>query len=108
MKRGSLAGLYKATEIYMLQDRSEDNIDTWAFLDRRLDSLQTFGKIVRNVSAVKTCDKNGIGCILRVIIAVITVVISIMLYLTDKGEHKNVCFNPFTAMTSLGNGQRKC
>ena len=56
-KRGSLAGLYKATEIYMLQDRSEDNIDTWAFLDRRLDSLQTFGKIVRNVSAMKTFEK---------------------------------------------------
>ena len=56
-KRGSLAGLYKATEIYMLQDRSEDNIDTWAFLERRLDSLQTFGKIVRNVSAMKTFEK---------------------------------------------------
>ena len=36
------------------------------------------------------------------------VVISIMPYRTDKGEHKNVCFNPFTAKTSLGNGQWKC
>ena len=51
--------MYKATEIYMLQDRSEDNADTWAFLDRRLDNLQTFGKVVRNVSEMNmlgTCD----------------------------------------------------
>ena len=41
----------------MLQDKSEDNVDTWAFLDRRLDGLQTFGKIVRNVSVMKTFEK---------------------------------------------------
>ena len=36
-KRAIVSNLYVATEIYMLQDTSEDNEDTWEFLDRRLD-----------------------------------------------------------------------
>lgn len=36
-----LATIYKATELYMLQDTSEDHKETWLFLDRRIkDALQ--------------------------------------------------------------------
>ena len=49
----TLAGVYKATEIYMLQDSSEDNTNTWAFLDRRIDDLQTAGKAARNVRSIE-------------------------------------------------------
>lgn len=36
-----LATIYKATELYMLQDTSEDYKETWLFLDRRIkDALQ--------------------------------------------------------------------
>lgn len=36
-----LATIYKATELYMLQDTSEDHKETWLFLERRIkDTLQ--------------------------------------------------------------------
>lgn len=31
-----LATIYKATELYMLQDTSEDHKETWLFLERRI------------------------------------------------------------------------
>jgi ubiquinone biosynthesis protein COQ9 len=43
-KRGLLAGVFSATVLYWLNDRSEDNADTWDFLDRRLRDVATFGK----------------------------------------------------------------
>jgi len=39
-KRISLAAVYGATEVFMLQDRSPNFEETWAFLDRRLGDLQ--------------------------------------------------------------------
>ncbi len=38
-KRLSLAGLYSTTVLYWLEDTSEDHADTWAFLDRRIDTV---------------------------------------------------------------------
>jgi ubiquinone biosynthesis protein COQ9 len=35
-KRGLLAGVYSATVVYWLEDRSEGFADTWTFLDRRI------------------------------------------------------------------------
>ena len=35
---------YTATEVFMMQDNSEDFHDTWQFLDRRLDDVATLGK----------------------------------------------------------------
>lgn len=35
-KRATLAGVYAATLLYWLDDRSEGHAETWAFLDRRL------------------------------------------------------------------------
>ena len=43
-KRMSLGAVYKATEIYMLQDESDDFEQTWEFLDNRLKDMATFGK----------------------------------------------------------------
>jgi ubiquinone biosynthesis protein COQ9 len=42
-KRLTLAAVYKSTEIYMVQDKSPNLTDTWAFLDNRLGDLQKFG-----------------------------------------------------------------
>lgn len=39
-----LATIYKTTELYMLQDTSEDHKETWLFLERRIkeaSQLQT-------------------------------------------------------------------
>jgi ubiquinone biosynthesis protein COQ9 len=35
-KRGLLAGVYAATVLYWINDRSPDSAESWAFLDRRI------------------------------------------------------------------------
>ena len=42
-KRAILAGVYAATVLYWLDDKSEDRADTWAFLDRRLADAVRLG-----------------------------------------------------------------
>jgi len=49
-KRLLLAAIYKSAEIYMLQDQSQDKIDTMNFLERRINDFQTFGSIQNTVS----------------------------------------------------------
>lgn len=39
-KRAALAGVYKSTELSMIQDQSPDFEDTWQFLDRRIRDIQ--------------------------------------------------------------------
>lgn len=37
VRRIALAGIYKVTELYMLQDKSPDYEETWKFLKKQLD-----------------------------------------------------------------------
>lgn len=48
-KRGLLAGVYTATELYMLTDYSPEFADTWDVLDRRLKDVMTIGKVMGQV-----------------------------------------------------------
>lgn len=43
-KRMLLAGVQATTLLYWLEDRSEDNADSWAFLDRRIEDVMRVGK----------------------------------------------------------------
>ena len=43
-KRATLAGVYSATLLYWLNDRSEGSEATWSFLDRRIDEVMAFEK----------------------------------------------------------------
>lgn len=43
-KRATLAGIYTATLLYWLEDRSEDFADTREFIDRRLAGVARFGE----------------------------------------------------------------
>ncbi|XP_022241266.1 ubiquinone biosynthesis protein COQ9, mitochondrial-like [Limulus polyphemus] len=52
-KRLSLAAVYKATELCFLQDSSSDYVDTWEFLDRRIDDIQYFGKTVKQAQQTR-------------------------------------------------------
>ena len=52
-KRGSLAAIYKASELHMLQDKSDDFTNTWHFLDRRIENMASFGKLVRQTAEGK-------------------------------------------------------
>jgi len=44
-KRMSLAAVMTSTDIFMIQDSSENYRETWAFLDRRLDDLKMIPQI---------------------------------------------------------------
>ncbi|MBL8667398.1 MAG: COQ9 family protein [Rhodospirillales bacterium] len=44
-KRLSLAAVYAAVVLYWLDDSSEDFADTWAFLDRRIDTVMLVPKL---------------------------------------------------------------
>jgi ubiquinone biosynthesis protein COQ9 len=50
-KRATLAGIYSATLLYWLEDRSEGFADTKAFLDRRLAELRQLTKVRERLGA---------------------------------------------------------
>ncbi|ETA51095.1 COQ9 family protein [Ponticoccus alexandrii] len=43
-KRATLSGVYGATVLYWLGDESPDHVDTWAFLDRRIEDVMQIEK----------------------------------------------------------------
>ncbi|XP_076286019.1 ubiquinone biosynthesis protein COQ9, mitochondrial isoform X2 [Lasioglossum baleicum] len=49
-RRIVLAGIYKTTELYMLQDNSEDHKQTWNFLDRRIKEATQIHSILTTTS----------------------------------------------------------
>lgn len=51
-KRALLAGVYSATVLYWLNDKSVGAADSWAFLGRRIDEVMQVPKLLGKVSAV--------------------------------------------------------
>lgn len=55
-KRGLLAGVYSATVLYWLEDRSEGFANTWSFLDRRIADVmrvpQALGSIGKRLASL--------------------------------------------------------
>lgn len=49
-RRVVLAGIYKTTELYMLQDHSEDHKLTWQFLERRIKDAIQIRAILSDIS----------------------------------------------------------
>ena len=41
-KRATLSAVYSTTLLFWLGDDSERSVDTWAFLDRRIDNVMQF------------------------------------------------------------------
>lgn len=52
-KRISLGAIYKATEMAMIQDKSDDFRDTWEFLDRRFQDEMDFSNLLKNSNDVQ-------------------------------------------------------
>jgi ubiquinone biosynthesis protein COQ9 len=50
-KRMLLAGVYGATLLYWLNDKSEDGAASWAFLDRRIDDVMQIPKLKSRVQS---------------------------------------------------------
>ncbi|GMF19173.1 unnamed protein product [Phytophthora lilii] len=51
-KRAILTGIYASTELFMLNDKSPNFQDTWAFLDRRVDETIQLGELPQNLNDV--------------------------------------------------------
>lgn len=49
-KRGLLAGVYAATLLYWLNDRSEGCGETWKFLDRRIQNVMEIPKLQKRIA----------------------------------------------------------
>ncbi|KAG9287131.1 hypothetical protein G9A89_001025 [Geosiphon pyriformis] len=60
-KRGELALIYSATELYMTQDKSPDFQETWAFLDRRLQEIAVLGKTIHEINKFSSFFKRSIA-----------------------------------------------
>ena len=61
-KRGLLLGIYSATVLYWLADESEEFCETWSFLERRIDDVQSIPKLGGKVIGRL---KNGLGIMPR-------------------------------------------
>lgn len=57
-RRIVLAGIYKTTELYMLQDNSEDHRKTWNFLERRIKDATQVHTILTTTSDMALPDLN--------------------------------------------------
>jgi ubiquinone biosynthesis protein COQ9 len=50
-KRATLAAIYSSTMLFWLEDQSEDSVETWAFLERRLIDSARIPKLKRELTA---------------------------------------------------------
>jgi ubiquinone biosynthesis protein COQ9 len=64
-KRGLAAAVYGSTELFMLQDQSEDLAETWAFLDERLAEVGTLGRAAGGLKRELSLFAAGAESILR-------------------------------------------
>jgi ubiquinone biosynthesis protein COQ9 len=66
-KRMILTGVHAATLAHWLQDDSDGNADTWAFLDRRIDNVMGIEKAKARIGALvdKLPDPLGVLTLLR-------------------------------------------
>ncbi|KAF9612311.1 hypothetical protein IFM89_038914 [Coptis chinensis] len=65
LKRTALGGLYSATEIYMLTDKSPGFRDTWSFLNNRVKDAFDLGKTVQEAKYLAEAVGVGIGSSLQ-------------------------------------------
>ncbi|KAK9101572.1 hypothetical protein Scep_025002 [Stephania cephalantha] len=60
-KRTALGGIYSATEIYMLTDKSPEFRDTWTFLGHRVKDAFDIGKTIQEAKYLAEAVGEGIG-----------------------------------------------
>lgn len=58
-KRAALATIYSATELYMSQDISPDFVETYRFLDRRLEEAEWVDGAASQVSATMAWERQN-------------------------------------------------
>lgn len=65
-KRAILSGVYSSTVLYWLGDESEDQAETWAFLDRRIGDVMSFEQSKAKINASPLL-RNTVGLPLRLL-----------------------------------------
>lgn len=60
-RRVGLASIYKATELYMLQDNSQDYEKTWKFLDRRVEEARKLHDFLIKSEHATVHIQNAVG-----------------------------------------------
>lgn len=60
-KRAMLTPIYVATVLYWLDDTSEGSIDTWSFLERRIDNAMVLPRMQDRVRSALTMVKSPFG-----------------------------------------------
>ncbi len=58
-KRGLIGGVYVATELFMLTDKSPEYVDTWDFLERRLQDVMMVGGAIKESEHVLNVVATG-------------------------------------------------
>lgn len=56
----ALAGVYKATELYLIQDSSENHEKTWKFLNNRLTELMQVNDLLNKSDITGFGSKDGV------------------------------------------------
>ena len=64
-KRGLLFGVYSSTLIFWLDDSSEDFIETWNFLDRRIEEVLGIPKFKKNIDNTLSAYMDNFSSSLR-------------------------------------------
>jgi ubiquinone biosynthesis protein COQ9 len=64
-KRGLLFGVYSSTLVFLLDDSSEDFIETWNFLDRRVEEVLEIPKFKKNIDNTLSACMNNFSSSLR-------------------------------------------
>jgi ubiquinone biosynthesis protein COQ9 len=60
LERTILAGAYHATELYWLNDTSEDSRETWRFLERGLDDVHQFRQNAADATNKVACATDAV------------------------------------------------
>jgi ubiquinone biosynthesis protein COQ9 len=51
-RRGTLGAVLVATTLFWLEDPSDSQADSWAFLDRRIEDVMRFGRVRAQVETL--------------------------------------------------------
>ena len=60
-----MSKIYAASEVYMMQDKSENKQDTWDFVERRIDEVMVMGKFVNQNSGFAQAVGGGLQSIMK-------------------------------------------
>ena len=62
-----MSKIYVATELHLLQDKSENQEATWEFLDRRIENVMTVGKMLNSNTAMGEAITTGLKSIFSIV-----------------------------------------